>query len=117
MTDLERRPGGRLEDLPDALLALGRALEVGEGVDLLGHRPTLLGLHRLLLHLAQLLDRVGVVAQVLQFKRGNKSVSLILAFYPFQGQKTYLKSVNSRILSAPTTQKTIDKALHSSTRL
>ena len=64
-TDLERRPGGRLEDLPDSLLALGRALEVGEGVDLLGHRPTLLGLDRLLFHLAQLLDRVGVVAQVL----------------------------------------------------
>ena len=65
LTDLERGPGGRLEDLPDALLALGRALEVGEGVDLLGHGPPLLRLHWLLLHLPELLDRVGVVAQVL----------------------------------------------------
>jgi len=62
---LEGGPGGRLEHLPHALLALGRALEVGEGVDLLGHGAPLLGLHRLLLHLPQLLDRVGVVAQVL----------------------------------------------------
>ena len=65
LSHLQSSPGGSLEDLPDALLALGRALEVGEGVDLLGHRPALLGLHRLLLHLPQLLDRVRVVAQVL----------------------------------------------------
>ena len=68
-TDLEGGPGGCLEDLPDALLALGGALEVGEGVDLLGHRPTLLRLHRLLLHLPQLLDRVRVVPQVLLHRR------------------------------------------------
>jgi hypothetical protein len=71
-TYLKGGPGGGLEDLPDALLALSRALEVGEGVDLLGHGAALLRLHRLLLHLAQLLDRVLVTAQVLPADRENK---------------------------------------------
>ena len=63
---LQGCPGGRLEHLPDPLLALGRALQVGEGVYLLCHGPPLLRLHRLLLHLSQLLDCVGVVTQVLR---------------------------------------------------
>merc|ERR1719327_694609 len=61
----EGSSGGSFEDLPNSLLALGGALEVGEGVDLLGHRPPLLRLHWLLLHLPELLDCVGVVAEVL----------------------------------------------------
>ena len=65
-TDLEGGPGGCLEDLPDALLAFGGALEVGKGIDLLRHGSPLLWLHGLLLHLAQLLDCVGVVAEVLK---------------------------------------------------
>ena len=58
--------GGSLKHLPDALFALGAALQVGEGVDLLSHGPTLLRLHRLLLHLAQLLDRVGIIPKILK---------------------------------------------------
>ena len=38
---------------------------VGKGVDLLGHGPPLLQLHRLLFHLPEFLDRVWVVAEVL----------------------------------------------------
>jgi hypothetical protein len=74
---LEGGPGGCLKDLPDALLALGGALQVGEGVDLLGHGAALLRLHRLLLHLPQLLDRVLVTAQVLPAER-EQVVQLVL---------------------------------------
>ena len=55
---LQCRSGGSLKHLPHALLALGRALEVGKGVDLLGHGPAFLWLDRLLLHLVELFDRV-----------------------------------------------------------
>ena len=65
LLDLQRGLGGCLEHLPHALLTLGGALQVGEGVDLLSHGPTLLRLHRLLLHLGQLLDRVGIVSKIL----------------------------------------------------
>ena len=62
---LQRRPGGRLEHLADALLRLGRTLEVAERVNLLRHGASLLVFHWLLLHLLQFLDRVGVVSQIL----------------------------------------------------
>ena len=67
-SNLECRSGGGFEHLPDSLLALGGALEVGEGVDLLRHGPALLRLHRLLLHLVQLLDSVRVSTQILNKK-------------------------------------------------
>ena len=66
LLDLQRGLGGGLEHLPDALLALGGALQVGEGVDLVGHGAALLGLHGFLLHLAQLPHGGRVVPQVLQ---------------------------------------------------
>ena len=50
-TNLQGSSGGSFENLPDALLAFGGALEVGKGIDLLRHRPPLLWLHWLLLHL------------------------------------------------------------------
>ena len=66
LLDLQRGLGGCLEHLPHALLTLGGALQVGEGVDLVGHGAPLLRLHRLLLHLPQLPHRRGVVPEVLQ---------------------------------------------------
>ena len=53
-------------DSKTSLLALGGALEVGDGVDPLCHRPPLLRRHRFLLHFTQLLDRVGVITEVLE---------------------------------------------------
>ena len=63
---LQGGSGGSLEHFPDSLLALGATLEVGEGVDLLGHGAALLRLHGLLLHLTQLFDRVGIVSKILK---------------------------------------------------
>ena len=64
-TNLKCSPCCSLEDLSDSLLALGRALEVGEGIDLLGHGSSLLRFDRLLLHLPQLFDGIGIVAKIL----------------------------------------------------
>ena len=66
LLDLQRRPGGRLKDLPNSLLRLGRAFEVSKSVNLLGHGAAVLGLDRLLLHLGQLLDGVGIISQILK---------------------------------------------------
>ena len=68
LLDLQRRPGGRLKDLPNSLLRLGRAFEVSKSVNLLGHGAAVLGLDRLLLHLGQLLDGVGIISQILKQK-------------------------------------------------
>ncbi|GMR49156.1 hypothetical protein PMAYCL1PPCAC_19351, partial [Pristionchus mayeri] len=54
-----------LEHLADTLLVLGGALQIGECSDLLCDGSSLLGFHRLLLHLLQLTDRLGVVAEIL----------------------------------------------------
>ena len=64
-THLKRSPCCCFENFSDSLLALGGALEVGKGVDLLSHGPSLFGLDRLLLHLPQLLDGVWIVAKIL----------------------------------------------------
>ena len=63
--NLECRPCGGLEDLPNAVLALGGAFQISEGIDLLGHSSAVLRLDGLLFHLGQLLDGVWVVAEVL----------------------------------------------------
>ena len=65
LSKLKGGPGSSIEDLPNFLLALGGALVVGKGVDLLGHGASLLQLHRLLLYFPKFLDRVWVVAEVL----------------------------------------------------
>ena len=67
-TNLQGGSSGSFKDLPDTLLALGRALEEGKGIDLLRHRPPLLRLDWLLFLFAQFLDCVGVVAEVLKMK-------------------------------------------------
>ena len=76
LLDLQRRPGGRLKDLPNSLLRLGRAFEVSKSVNLLGHGAAVLGLDRLLLHLGQLLDGVGIVSQILKQKERLKNLLL-----------------------------------------
>ena len=76
-TNLQGGSSGSFEDLPDALLAFGGALEVGKGIDLLRHGSPLLWLHGLLLHLAQLLDCVGVVAEILKVE----NVALFLSWH------------------------------------
>lgn len=48
LADLQARTCGHLKDLPHALLGLGRALEVAEGIDPVGHVSPLFWLHRLL---------------------------------------------------------------------
>ena len=48
LAHLQRRPCGHLEDVTHAILGLGRALQVAEGADAVGHIPALLWLHRLL---------------------------------------------------------------------
>ena len=67
-TNLQGDSSGSFKDLPDTLLALGRALEEGKGIDLLRHLPPLLRLDWLLFLFAQFLDCVGVVAEVLKTK-------------------------------------------------
>ena len=68
LLDLQRRPGGRLKD---------RAFEVSKSVNLLGHGAAVLGLDRLLLHLGQLLDGVGIISQIL--KQEERLQNLLLA--------------------------------------
>ena len=75
--NLKGSSGGSFEDLPNSLLALGGALEVGEGVDLLGNDPPLLRLHWLLLQFPELLDCVGVVAEILKVE----NVALFLSWH------------------------------------
>ena len=65
LSKLKGGPGSSIEDLANFLLAPGRALVVGKGVDLLSHGASLLKLHRLLLHFSEFLDGVWVVAEVL----------------------------------------------------
>lgn len=63
---LQGGPSRGLEHFSHTLLALGAALQVGEGVNLLGHGAALLRLHGLLLHLAQLFDRVWIIPKILK---------------------------------------------------
>lgn len=56
---------GVLEHLADTLVGLGRALKVLVGTDLLANVLTLLRRDGLLARLAQLLDGLGVVAEIL----------------------------------------------------
>ena len=58
--------GSSLEHFPDALIVLGAALKVGEGVDLLCHGATLSRRHRLPVLLPQFLDHVWVVSKILE---------------------------------------------------
>ena len=58
--------GSSLEHFPDALIVLGAALKVGEGVDLLCHSATLCRRHKLLVHLPQFLDPVWIVSKILE---------------------------------------------------
>lgn len=55
---------GLVEDGLEVLAGLGRALEVLDGLDLLGEVLTLLGLDRLLAVVLELLERAGVVAEI-----------------------------------------------------
>lgn len=48
LADLQRRSGGHLKHLSHTVLSLGRALEVTESTDAVGHVSALLRLHRLL---------------------------------------------------------------------
>jgi hypothetical protein len=56
---------GGLEHLPDALARLGTALDVALGANLLRNGETLGPADRSLVHPREVLDRLGVVAQVL----------------------------------------------------
>lgn len=62
---LKSGPGGRFEHLPDAVFALGRALQIGAGIYLLGHQLAILRSHRLLFHLHQLTFGGLVVTKIL----------------------------------------------------
>lgn len=62
---LQSSPSGILENFPHPLLAFGRAFEISESVDFFGHGAPILGLDGFLFHLLQLVNRVGVVAQIL----------------------------------------------------
>lgn len=48
LADLQRRPGGHFEYFPHALLSLGRAFQVAEGANTVGHVSALLRFNRLL---------------------------------------------------------------------
>ena len=63
---LQGGPGGSLEYFPDTLLALGAALQVGEGVNLLGHGVTLFMRYGLLVHPTQRIEGVWIVSKILK---------------------------------------------------
>lgn len=48
LAHLQRRSGGHLKHIPNAILGLGRALQVSKSVDPAGHVPPFLRLYRLL---------------------------------------------------------------------
>lgn len=56
--NLQCSPGCCLEYLSHTLLGLGRAFQIGKGINFLSHSASLLRLNRLLLHLCQILRRV-----------------------------------------------------------
>jgi len=63
-TDDEGGPGGLFKDLADTLLGLGRALEVGDGADVVRHSLAFVGLERGLVHLLEFALGVFVVPQI-----------------------------------------------------
>jgi hypothetical protein len=65
-----------LEYLADTLVGLGRALEVLVGANLLADVLALLGRDGLLARLAQLLDGLGVVAEILLAANQNDGQAL-----------------------------------------
>lgn len=63
-TRLKRCFRGRLEDLPNAVFRLRRALQIGDRVNRVRHLPALLVPHRLFFHFGQLAPRELIIAQV-----------------------------------------------------